>query len=373
MSNLIDYSVDNNKNHIIYSNNISNILIQKINFYQTDKKVLFVYDKKISKHFINDIKTKLKLSGNIIIFKELEGEKFNKNLNNLLKLIDILIKNKFTKNSLIISCGGGVIGDLCGLLSSLYLRGTIYYQIPTTMTAIVDSCIGGKTGINYKGIINSLGNYHHPNIVMISENLIKKIPDREYFAGFAEIIKCGLIGNQKILNYLENDNCLYNRSGHKNLSKIILETLKTKIKFFKNDVREKNERLLLNFGHTFAHAFEMATEKLIKKDFLRHGEAVGLGMLCEIMLSNNENNKSNKIYKLTEKLLTKFNLPVELEIPVKKTNLLHTEIYNGIFLDKKTKNLYPRFINLNKIFKPKIMEIKNFNQINYVINKIFKN
>lgn len=134
MSNSIDYSVDNNKNHIIISNNISNILIQKINFYQTDKKVLFVYDKKISKYFINDIKTKLKLSGNIIIFKELEGEKFNKNLNNLLKLIDILIKNKFTKNSLIISCGGGVIGDLCGLLSSLYLRGTIYYQIPTTMT-----------------------------------------------------------------------------------------------------------------------------------------------------------------------------------------------------------------------------------------------
>ena len=230
--NTISYEVDNETNKVLYSKEIDKILIKDISDLKSDQKILFIYDKNISKKFIDDFKTKLKLTGNIVFFKEIEGKKVNKNLNNLLKLFDELIRNKFTKNSIIISCGGGVVGDLCGLLSSLYLRGTIYFHIPTTMTAIVDSCIGGKTGINYKGIINSLGNYYHPKRVYISERIIADIPNREFFSGFAEIIKCGLIGNKKIIDYLNKDKHLFKRKNSQNLSKIILETLKTKISFF---------------------------------------------------------------------------------------------------------------------------------------------
>ena len=111
----------------------------------------------------------------------------------MFRILDILINYKFTKKSVIVSFGGGVVGDVSALASSLYLRGMIYFCIPTTMTSMIDSSIGGKTGINYKGVINSIGNYHHPKSVFILEDVINEIPEREYFAGFAEIIKCGLI------------------------------------------------------------------------------------------------------------------------------------------------------------------------------------
>ncbi len=367
----ISYKLDNEVYKVRYLKNIKNSLTQDIKSLNSDQKILFIYDRNIRKEFIDELKIYLKLTGNEIFFKEIKGEKTNKNLKTLLNLFDLLIEKKFTKNSIIISCGGGVVGDLCGLLSSLYLRGTIYFHIPSTMTAIVDSCIGGKTGINYKGIINSLGNYYHPKIVYISEKIISEIPDREFYAGFAEIIKCGLIGNKKIINYLLNDPVPKDKKINRNLSKIILETLKTKIKFFKNDIREKNKRLSLNFGHTFAHAFEMTTEKFFKKDFLRHGEAVGLGMLCEIMMTDTKKNKSNKIYKLTENLLKKYRLPIKLNIPKKLIKKFHLSIYKDIFLDKKKKNKFPRYVSLEKICAPKLKEITDFGSLNDTIFKIF--
>ncbi len=367
----ITYRIENDINKVIYAKYIEKNLIKDINILKSDQKILLIYDNKISKKFINKLITQLKLTGNIIFFKGVEGKKTNKNLRNLLNLFNLLIKNKFTKNSIIISCGGGVVGDMCGLLSSLYLRGTIYFHIPTTMTAIVDSCIGGKTGINYKGIINSMGNYYHPKRVYISEEIIKDIPDREYFSGFAEIIKCGLIGSYKIIKYLQNDKYLYRRTNTKNLSKIIIETLKTKISFFKDDVKEKNTRLFLNFGHTFAHAIEMTTDKYLKKDYLRHGEAVGLGMLCEIMMNMNSNSKS--LYQTLEKLLKKYNLPTKLIIPNQIRRKIHDGVYNGVFLDKKKKFKHPRYISLRSLRKPNIKEINDYGVLNDVIYKITKN
>ena len=367
---VISYKIEDEQNKIRYLKKINNEFNRDILSLKSDQKILFIYDKNIAKSIIGDLKLNLKLTGNKVFFKEIEGKKTNKNIKNLLNLFDLLIEKKFTKNSIIISCGGGVVGDMCGLLSSLYLRGAIYLHIPTTMTAIVDSCIGGKTGINYKNLINSMGNYYHPKRVYILENLIQSIPHREYYSGFSEIIKCGLIGNKKIINLLKKKQILKKRENNQILSKIILETLKTKIKFFKNDVKEKNERLYLNFGHTFAHAIEMSTESIIKKDYFRHGEAVGIGMLCEILFSNN--GKKNKLYFLTESLLKKFNLPTEINIKPSYINKIHKGIYDGVFLDKKKIKKNPRYIYLQNIFKPQIREIRNYGLLNDVIFKIIK-
>ena len=130
-------------------------------------------------------------------------------------------------------------------------------------------------------------------------------------------------------------------------------------------------RLSLNFGHTFAHSIEMITEKIIKKDYLRHGEAVGLGMLCEIMLSNN--GKKNKLYNLCQKILKKYNLPIKLNIYQKKRIRIHQGIYKGVFLDKKNKNNNPRYISLKKINKPKIKEILDYGLLNDTIFNIIEN
>ena len=147
------------------------------------------------------------------------------------------------------------------------------------------------------------------------------MPEREFLAGIPEIIKYGIIGNKNILNVLQNkQNQVLNRNINV-LFNLCYLSLQTKIKFFLNDIFENNKRLSLNFGHTFAHAIEMAIEKKTKKDFIRHGEAVGIGMLCELYY---EKKKKDKIFKIIENLLIKYNLPTKIilsKIPL-KTNCM---------------------------------------------------
>ena len=204
----------------------------------------------------------------------------------------------------------GVIGDLAALAASLYYRGTLYFSIPTTMTSIIDSCIGGKTGINYKNIINSLGNYYQPHSVFIYNDIIKYIPQREFIAGIPEIIKCGLIKKNSIIKILQKDREKIIKRDFKIVAKLCSETLKTKISFFKDDIYEKKRRLILNFGHTFAHSIEMSTENLTKKEYYRHGEAVGIGILCELFYSNP---KKNILLETVKNLLRDYNLPTKID------------------------------------------------------------
>jgi len=197
---IIKYSIHNQENKIIIKKNFNKVVNDELNKLNSDKKLLLVFDKNISEEIIKNIFSTLKLSGFKIYIIKLEGSKKNKTEKYLFKIIDFLLVNKFTKNSIILSCGGGVVGDLTALASSLYLRGLIYCHIPTTITAIVDSCIGGKTAINYKGIINSFGNYYHSRLVFIFDEIIKKIPEREFRSGIPEILKYGLIKKNNIIS-----------------------------------------------------------------------------------------------------------------------------------------------------------------------------
>jgi 3-dehydroquinate synthase len=331
----------------------------------SDKKILLIIDKKINKNIIFNLIKDLKISHSSLEFMMVSGQKKNKNCKLLFNIIDKLIEKKFTKKSVIISCGGGVIGDVSALASSLYLRGLIYFHIPTTMTAIVDSCIGGKTAINYRGIINSVGNYYHPLNVYISKNIINLIPKREFLAGIPEILKCGLINDKKIIGMLINNKKSYINRNFNFLYHLIKLTLKTKINFFQNDVIENNQRLKLNFGHTFAHAIEMS---LNKNDIIRHGEAVGIGLLSEIYYHG----KKNKNFILTEKILRLYDLPVNLNefYNNKYKNIIKKKIFNNIFLDKKRIGKYPRYIKLLDVGKTKIDELKNYNKIRETIQTV---
>jgi 3-dehydroquinate synthase len=326
--------------------------------------MLFVYDPKIDHSFIEKIKESLKILGTKIYLMPLKGLKKEKNEKNLFKIIDFLIKKDFTKKSILISCCGGVIGDLSGLAASLYLRGLIYFHIPSTMTSIVDSCIGGKTAINYKNITNSVGNYYHPQSIFISYEIINKMPEREYISGIAEIIKCGLIRNNKIIKILKTQEKKIKNKDFKTVSSVIALTLQTKIFFVKNDIHENNKRLSLNFGHTFAHAIEMATEKIFKKEILRHGEAVGIGILAEIYYAKKG---ISKIYKTVEKLLKIYNLPVKIQCSKKLLPNIQNQIYTNLFLDKKRINSIPRYIKLNQLGNVGIDDLKDDTLINETI------
>ena len=241
-------------------------------------------------------------------------------------------------------------------------------HIPTTITAMTDSCIGGKCAINYKNIINSLGTYYHPKSVFIDLRIVNEMPEREYLAGLPEILKCGLIKNKLIVSFLTSKKSQILNRNSKILEKLFYHTLKVKLFFFINDIYEKNNRLNLNFGHTFAHAYEMSTQKLYGKEVIRHGEAVGIGMLSEILYSNN--GVKNKIYYQCENVLKLYNLPFSLKKFNVKSGIMKLT-YQNIFLDKKRISDHPRYVKLNKICKPQISEMKNINLINDILFKIF--
>jgi 3-dehydroquinate synthase len=365
---VIKYSINNIQHRVTFchdkeANDISSDLKRLF----SDKKMLLIMDKRINKDVVKNLYTDLKYLGYKIYPLYVEGSKNNKNKNLLFKIIDELIKKKFTKKSLIISCGGGVVGDVSAMAASLYLRGMIYFHVPTTMTAIVDSCIGGKTGINYKNIINSMGSYYHPQNVFISKNIIELLPRREFIAGFAEIIKSGFLNDQKILNILKNNTFNIFERNFEIIRKIISLALRTKIKFFLNDVYENNQRLCLNFGHTFAHAVEMSLQSK-KNDVLRHGEAVAIGMLCEVYYTEGK----SKNFILLKKYLKLFKLPTNIEGFYKKKNKkkLKQNIYENIFLDKKKIGNYPRIISIKKTRKPEVIEMRSNKKILKTIEDI---
>ena len=332
-----------------------------------DDKILLVIDKNINNKIIKYIVHDLKISYPDLKVLYVQGSKKNKNLKTFFKMIDKLFEERFSKNSVLISCGGGVIGDVSGLAASLYLRGLNYFHIPTTMTAIIDSCIGGKNGINFKNIINSLGTYYHPKNVYISKTIIHHLPKREYISAIPEIIKCGLIDKSNLLNYVKTKKRIIERD-FSFVSKIIKKALVSKIKFFKNDVKEKNYRLMLNFGHTFAHAIESSLDNNLtnEKEILRHGEAVGLGLLCEIYYTHGK----NKIFYQTRNLLNLYSLPTNLKFIKINKSLLKKEIFKYIFLDKKKIGKFPRYINLKNIGNPKISELSNNTKIKNTIENV---
>ena len=181
----IKYKINNNLHKITFCKNKEEPDISKdLSSLFSDRKILLIIDKNINKNIIKNLTKDLSTSDYNTSIMHVQGNKFRKNEKFMFRIIDELIKRKFTKKSVVISCGGGIVGDVSALASSLYLRGLIYYHIPTTMTAIVDSCIGGKTGINYNNIINSVGSYYHPKNVFISKNIINLIPRREYNAEY---------------------------------------------------------------------------------------------------------------------------------------------------------------------------------------------
>ena len=378
--NRIVYKINKNIHDVIYTKNIVRSLEKKIIDLKSDKKIIFLYDENISNYIIKDILLGLKLTGCKISSKKIKSLKKNKNIKSVLNLIDTFTRFSLTKKSVVITCGGGVIGDLAGLASSLYKRGLIYINIPSTMTALVDSCIGGKTGINHNKQINLIGTYFHPTNVIIYEKILETIPEREYISGQAEIIKSFIISNKGSLNiFNKNTTKILNRQKDI-VKKLILDSLKIKIEHFTNDVFEKNKRLLLNFGHTFGHAYEMATDDLIKKDYLRHGEAVSLGIISEIALSYLENKKSSQRKKIYKNLLNIENILKNLKLPTKLTfhkkiemRNLYKKIFFYVFQDKKKISNKPIYINFKDKGKLASKEIENFDDINKVIYYILNN
>ncbi len=209
-----------------------------------------------------------------------DGEQF-KTLETVGRVFDALVSARLNRDASIVALGGGVVGDIAGFAAACYQRGIGYVQIPTTLLAQVDSSVGGKTGVNHPGGKNLIGAFHQPCAVLADTDTLATLPDRELRAGLAEVIKYGCIWDPVLFDWLEENMPLLLGRDPAALAHAIGRCCAIKATVVGRDERESNLRAVLNFGHTFGHAIEAATNY----ETYLHGEAVGLGMLMAAHLS----------------------------------------------------------------------------------------
>lgn len=256
------------------------------------------------------------LNANLLIVPA--GEK-TKSLAVVEKLAQSLVKLGFRRDGCIIALGGGVIGDLAGFLASIYMRGIPFVIIPTTLLAMVDASIGGKTGVDLAEGKNLLGTFYHPIMVMMDLALLKSLPERDYKAGLAEIVKHGVIADAKYFKFLEkNCTAIMQRKLHV-LKKMIAESVRIKMNIVRRDEKEAvrkfagdfhaegTSRMLLNYGHTVGHALE----KLSGYD-LSHGEAISIGMVAENRVAVGKKLLKERDALRIKNLLQRFRLPIKI-------------------------------------------------------------
>ena len=325
----------NQKYPIFIGNNILDKLkiILKDNFINFNQ-CLVIADKNVPKKLIDKVLNSLpKKKIFLHIFNSSEKNKNQKSVNNVLS---ILLSKNFNRNDCVISIGGGITGDVSGFAASIFKRGLKFINMPTTLLSQVDSSIGGKTGINSKYGKNLIGSFYQPNLVISDIIFLKSLPKREIICGYGEILKHAIIADKKFFSFLDINASQILRLKSPLLEKTIFKSCTIKKKVVEADEKEMNKRKILNFGHTFAHAFE-ATLKYSKK--LNHGEAVILGVKTAAKFSLVNKILNTKEFNLIENHLNKLSLPKNINkfFSIKDLNKIVT------FMKKDKKN------NTNKI------------------------
>ena len=326
------------------------------------KKICIISDNKLPNFLLKKLikslnKYKLK------IYKLSANEK-TKSLRVANKIIEQLLNDNFNKSDCVIAFGGGVIGDLSAFVSNLTKRGLNFINIPSTLLAQVDASIGGKTGINSNLGKNLIGTFYQPDFILSDVSVLKSLPQREMISGYGEILKHSLILDRNFFFWLsKNGKKIIFKKNNIYIKQAIIKSCKIKSKIINRDEKEKNLRMILNFGHTFAHGFE-ATKNFSKK--LNHGEAVILGMIIASELSNKKKLLSYKELTLIKNHYEDLKLLKNIKKIFKKSEV--EKIVKYMKKDKKNVDKRINLILLKKIgrtTKPKQIsleenEIKKF-------------
>ncbi len=233
-----------------------------------------------------------------------------KSLAALSDLLDALVDLPADRRSLVVAVGGGVIGDLAGFAAAAYARGIPFLQVPTTLLAMVDSSVGGKVGVNHPRAKNMIGAFHQPIGVFIDVATLRTLPEREFRSGLAEVVKYGVILDPDFFAMLERDyEKILNRDAE-TIQHIVLRSCELKARIVEQDEREETDiRAKLNYGHTFAHAFETAGDY----GYWLHGEAVSAGMICASRLAERRGLIGSDVTERQLRLLRAFSLPIAPE------------------------------------------------------------
>jgi len=272
------------------------------------------------------------------IFYTADGES-QKSIGSVEAIWKFLGEIQLGRKDAIVGIGGGATTDLAGFVAATWLRGIDWVAIPTTLAAMVDAAVGGKTGINTDAGKNLVGAFHSPSSVIIDTSFLETLADRDFAAGLAEVIKTGLIADESILELL--DGCSDISDARKISEELIAKSVAVKAAVVSEDFKEGRLREILNFGHTFGHAIERSESYR-----LRHGEAVSVGLIYALYLSEELGGLDPQVTSASRELLSKFSLPVTTK-DLGWNNLL--TLMQG---DKKSRARELRFIGLERISKP---------------------
>lgn len=354
-----ELSVELNKDSykILFNTNYTKInnCFEEFNIKIKEKEnICIITDQNVEKLYLDNIINSISQhihNSKINVISVNVGEQ-SKSIRQIEDIIESFLNFGMNRDSLLISLGGGVVGDITGFVASIYMRGLDYVQIPTTLLSMVDSSVGGKTGINFLGVKNIIGSFYQPKGVIINSDFLKTLDKRNFLGGMAEVIKYGIISDYNFLKYIE-----YNLDDIINLNKeklnyIIKKSLIIKASVVSEDERELDLRKVLNQGHTIAHGLEGFFNNKIN-----HGEAVLLGTLIESFISYNNDFINEDYYKeinsLSYKLIDKLNLDIKYIIDSVKLNL--ESFLDLISSDKKNRNNRISFIV--PVNKSKVREV----------------
>lgn len=311
--------------------------ITKLNL--SDRRLCIITDSNVDVLYGAQVQHILEQSGckNVYRFVFPAGEE-HKTLDVISDIYEFLIRHQFDRSDALIALGGGVTGDMTGYAAATYLRGIRFIQMPTTLLSMVDSGIGGKTGVDFRGYKNMVGAFYMPSLVYVNISALNSLDTRQLSAGMGEIIKHGLIrdtgyyhqlaANVKQIMSLESDAVI----------DMIFRSQEIKKQVVENDPTEKGERAHLNFGHTIGHAIEKALNFS-----LLHGECVALGMVAASYISFLRNNLLKEDILSLEKTIASYGLPVRFNA------LNNVEIIDNCFHDKKKEGNSIRFVLLKSI------------------------
>ena len=256
------------------------------------------------------------------------------------KVLDWLGAAGFTRNDLVIAVGGGAVTDLSGFVASSWLRGIDWVAVPTTLAAMVDAAVGGKTGINSEYGKNLIGSFYSPISVLVDLSWLSTLSDRDFAAGLAEVIKCGFIVDIEIVELLKDRNLLEVRGDRALTLELITRSIAVKANVVSGDFKESFDREILNYGHTLGHAIELHC-----KYALRHGECVSIGLVFAANLANQSGILADQATDLHKRILRNLGLPTSYE------SRHWPELRANMAIDKKSRSGTLRFVAISEFGK----------------------
>lgn len=345
---------------IVFTDSFDLLLDELQAFDVENRRVALITDSNTARLFADTLKGILDGHCKQVLIHSFPAGEANKTLDTVKEIYKALIEAGFDRKDLLIALGGGVVGDITGYAAATYLRGVDFIQIPTTMIAQSDSSIGGKTGVDFDGYKNMVGAFYMPKLVYMNVSTLKELDDRQFYAGFAEVMKHGLIKDVMFYEWLlENMYGIHDRDSAI-LEEMIMRSCTVKKLVVEKDPKEQGDRALLNFGHTIGHAIEKAMNFEMV-----HGECIALGMVAAAYISWKHNWLSMDEYYEVRDMFVPFNLPISIDC------IDPEEILRLTKSDKKMEGGQIKFVLLKKVGKAVIDRTVTDEEIMDAIREIY--